>query len=65
MTRENIELRIQVLHIHLHMRNGLSPVYQHRYALFMSDLDHLLYRIHRTQDIRHMSHGNQTSLIRE
>ena len=54
MTGEHIELGIQILHIHFQMGNGLRSVDQYRNLVIMGFFSDLLYRIDRTEHIRHM-----------
>ena len=65
MAGEHIELGIQILHIHTQMGNSLRPVDQYRDLVIMRLFDDLLYRIDRTEHIRHMRNRNQFRPLRK
>ena len=65
MSRKHIELGIQILHIYLDVRNRLCSVYQYRYIVLVSDINHLLNWVYRTQYIGYMHYGNQSGSLGE
>lgn len=62
MSREHIEIGIELLYIHPQMRYGLCAVHQDRNPLRMSVSDHFTHRINRPQYIRDMGDTDQTSM---
>ena len=65
MSAESKEITIQVLHIHSKVRSTLGTIHYDRYIMLVSDLDHLLYWIHRTQYIAHLGNTYDFSTIGE
>lgn len=65
MSREHIEIGIELLYIHPQMRYGLCAVHQDRNPLRMSVSDHFTHRINRPQYIRDMGDTDQTSMLIE
>ena len=58
MTGKNVEVGVQILYIHRHVRNGLGTVYKYGNALPVGIAYHFPDRIHRTQHIGDMGHAD-------
>ena len=63
MTREGVEIAIQVLHVDLQMRSTLRTVHQERHAVAMGRTDHFLDGVHRAQHIAHLCATHQFCLF--
>ena len=65
MSGKNIKIRIQILYVYRHVRNGLGTVYKYWYSLFVGKLNHLLYRIYCTQHIGDMGYADNLRTFRK
>ena len=65
MAGENIEIAIQVLHVDGKMWRTLRPIHQHQGAVGVSYFRHALDGVHRTQDVAHVHHTNESRLRRK
>ena len=55
MPRKGEEVHVQILHINLHVRNGLSPIHHQKRSLLMNQLGNFLDGVDDTENIRSMS----------
>ena len=65
MAGENIEIAIQILHIHGKMGRALRTIHQHQGAMGVSYFRHALDGVHRAQDIAHVHRTNESRLRRK
>ena len=54
MSAESEEITIHILYIHSEVRSTLSAIHHDRHIVLMSYLNHLFYRIHRTEHVAHL-----------
>ncbi|MNE65346.1 hypothetical protein D3C80_1608190 [compost metagenome] len=57
MTGKSIEITIQILYIHLHMRSALSTVHDHDSTVLMSNFSYFLNRIHYAKHVRDIAYS--------
>ena len=56
---EGVEIAVERLHVHLHVRHGLRAIHQHGNVVAVRQFDHSLERIDRAERIRDVRDGDQ------